>query len=68
MLQNCYRIEDAGLLVCCVVWLGNGVQTFEGTYRLHLWGCDSLITLKIKVVGLFETSKRNCRTTRPNTP
>jgi len=40
MLQNCYRIEDAGLLGCCDVWLGNGVSTFEGTYRLHLWGYD----------------------------
>jgi len=66
MLQNCYRIEDAGVLLCCVVWLGNGVQKFGGTY-LHLWSYDSLITLKMEVVSLFETSRRNCRTTRPNT-
>lgn len=58
-LQTFLRVEEAGLLGCFAVCLGNFFRRFRDTYRPHLQAYESmnaLIILKMTAVRVFESS------------
>ena len=71
VVATCTHIDELGLLGCCALCLGNFFPTLRRMYCLRFWGYElvhGLVTLKMKAVRSFETSRRNSPTTWLNNP